>query len=984
MAVLSFGIAVFGVADPAGAHPYLVQTVPGPGELSARAPGSIEIGFTERVILKGSSMRLVGPDGQEVPLGPLRKPKAGEGMAADVKGALSSAVYTVKWATVGDDGHGVDGDFRFGIAAPDGSAPPGAEQLNATGGPGSQNQQNDGPLRLALRWAGLLGASLLLGGSVLASRLRGRLDPHTEAAVAARWRALARLGWVVAAAGAAGAVMAAGASGSGDTGLGLILASSTGRLALIQLAAVAAAAAPALLRPPSPWRDNLLGAVGALYLGAEGAGGHVAALTSWQVLAGLAQAVHLASGAIWVGGLLTLAFAVRAVVPERRPAAWRVSAAAFGPVAAVSAVLVVLTGTLAAIREVDHVYFLRWSAYGRYLLVKLTLVAAMLALGGAVAWTVRRRGDGTLLRRLRPLPRVEAVLGVAVLVLAAALAGNAQGRGRPLPAQRESVLAGPAFADAVVAGGLAQMTLAPAAPGANRFMVLLRPPEDRPDDSGSAAAGETARSAPAPEPEVVEATLRCTCSKQAVRARLTKQSGAAWAADVTLPAEGIWRVSLAADGATALAPVAMRVADDAFPGAPPVVISGTGDLSGRDGRRCRSYQLGLMLAVAFLNADGGVGGRKVVLASSDDAGDPALARKEVAARRRDGVDLAAPCGPAAAAAAEAFGDDVPVILGDARTPPVQGRRIYRQAADPQAEGWAVGRILARSPAFSGASPSPRKVTVVVDDGDPTTDRAVAGLNGALELDPKTAEELEQLPANDLSDVTVDVLRRSPGAPLLPLVEAAMDPKKSGAAFLRSDAPELGAALDQLPTPLVAFHAPVFVPTAAFDEAFVQASKLGRRGDVIALGEVAPDGGESLRYTTAIQGLFAGEQSTIDGLRGYMVGKAITTVLKKDASRDGLARRLQLLGFHSDAQASGWSPGAADAGSWRFFAYKATFIPASLGAVLNDKPSPGRFFSEGAWNRVGTASIGLCEPQTGFAQPPPPCTPRAQGRSKEGS
>ncbi|MCA1841790.1 MAG: ABC transporter substrate-binding protein [Actinobacteria bacterium] len=955
--------------------------MPGPGEISARAPGSIEIGFTERVILKGSSMRLVGPDGTEVALGPLRKPKAGEGMAADVKGALSSAVYTVKWATVGDDGHGVEGDFRFGIAAADGSAPPGAEQLNVTGGPGSQNQQNDGPFRLALRWAGLLGASLFLGGSVLASRLRGRLDPDAEAAVAARWRTLGRLGWVVAAAGAAGAVVASGASGSGDTGLGLILASSTGRLALIQLAVVAAAAVPALLRPPSASRDNMLGAVGALYLGAEAAGGHVAALTSWQVPAGLAQAVHLASGAIWVGGMLTLAFAVWAVAPERRVAAWRVSAAAFGPVAAVSAVLVVLTGTLAAIREVDHVYFLRWSTYGRYLLVKLVLVAAMLALGGAAAWTVRR-GGGTSLRR-RTVPRVEAVLGMAVLILAATLAGNAQGRGRPLPAQRESVLAGPAFANAVVAGGLAQMMLAPAAPGANRFMVLLRSPEDEPGERGGAGANETARSAAVTEPQMVEATLRCTCTKQVVRARLTKQSGAAWAGDLTLPAEGIWRASLAVDGATALAPVAMRVADDAFPGAPPVVISGTADLSGRDGKRCRSYQLGLMLAVAYLNADGGVGGRKVVLASVDDAGDPALARKEVAAQRRNGVDLAAPCGPAAAAVAEALGDDVPVILGDARTPPVEGRRIYRQAADPQAEGWAVGRILARSPAFSEGSPSPRKITLVVDEGDPATDRVVAGLKGALALDPKTAKEMEQLPAQDLSDVTVDVLRRSSGAPLLPLVQSAMDPKQSGAAFLRSDLSDLGAALDQLPNPLVAFHSPVFVPTAAFDEAFIQASKLGRRGDVIALGEVAPDGGESLRYTTLIESLFAGEQSTIDGLRGYMVGKAITTVLKKGASRDGLSRRLQLLGFHSDSQSSGWSPGAPDAGSWRFFAYKATFIPSSLGAVLNDKPSPGRFFSEGAWSRVGTGSVGLCEAQTGFGQPPPPCTPRPQGQPKEG-
>jgi len=965
VAVLAFaGTLLLLGAAPAWAHPYLVQTLPGPGAIVAQPPPAIEIGFTERLVLEGSSLQLLDPDGQPVALGPLHKPKTGPGLAADVKGELHSAVYRVKWAVLGDDGHSSSGDFRFGLAAPDGKAPPGAEQLSVTGGPGSQSQAYESPLRVALRWAGLLGASLLLGGAVLISRLRDRLDPDTDAAVSGRWRTLSRVGWLLIAAGAIAAVLAAAGAGAGAARVAIIFATSTGTLALAQLGAVVVAAVPALVQRATPNRDNLLGMAGAIYLGAEAAGGHVTALTTWRIPAGLAQAAHLAAGAVWVGGLVTLAFAVFGVPVGKRSAAWRVAASAFGPVATVSAAVVVITGTVAAVREVDHLYFLRWSTYGRFLLLKLVLVAAMLVLGGVVGRSLKGRraagGSSPAERLLRP----EAVLGVAVLVLAATLAGSAQGRGQPLPAQRESVLSGPAFANAVVADGLARVVLSPATPGANRLMVIM--------NSDTAGSGdETAR---AGQIRSVEATLSCVCARQPVEALLVKRAGA-WEAELKLPAEGIWRASVAVDGEAGLAPVALRVADDGFPGAPPVVIAAPADLSGRDARRCRSYQLGMLLSMAFLNADGGVDGRKVVIASADDGGDPGRARQLAEQQRRRGVDLAAPCGPGGGSAAEAFGPEVPVVLGDANAAVVKGPRVFRLAADPQAEGWAMGRAVARS-AFTNRPDTPHRISVLVDEGDPTTDRAVVGLKAALALDPKAAEAVEHLPSSNASDVEVDVLRRSAGAPLLPLVRAALDPRRYAAAFLRADPNDLGAALDQLTSEELAGPAAVFVGTRDFDETFYRASKIGRRGDIVVLGEVAPDSGDSFGYTGLLQGLFPGEQATIDGLRGYLTGRAIAKVLKKGAGSAGLAHRLQLLGFFSDALASGWSPAAPDAGSWRFFAYKGSFIPSGL--QPGEKPNPGRFFAGGgAWSRVATANIGLCGPQTGFDGPPPPCTPRPE-------
>jgi hypothetical protein len=173
---------------------------------------------------------------------------------------------------------------------------------------------------------------------------------------------------------------------------------------------------------------------------------------------------------------------------------------------------------------------------------------------------------------------------------------------------------------------------------------------------------------------------------------------------------------------------------------------------------------------------------------------------------------------------------------------------------------------------------------------------------------------------------------------------------------------------------ITLAAAVLVPPRHFDEQFYRGSKLGRRGDISVLGEVAPDSAESLVYTRLVFSLFPGEQPTIDGLRGYMAGLAITKGLAGGASAGGVGRRLQFLGPFSDGVVSGWSPAAPAAGSWRFFLYKGSFIPAGL--IPKANPEPGRFFPEGgAWSRIAIGNIGLCGPQEKVGGPAPQCKPR---------
>lgn len=961
---------------PAWAHPYLVQTEPSPGVALPNTPARIQIGFTEPVVLEGSSLRVEDGEGRAVALGPLRSPREGPGLAADVKSTLGNDVYLVRWSVLSEDGHSSTGDFRFGVNGPNNTPPPNAQLLSATGGPSDQVPESDGPMRIALRWLGLFGASLLVGGAVLLARLRGRLDDEVATAFSARWAQAARLGWVLAAVGSIAAVVAAGGAGSGGFQTSVLLATSTGTVAIARLAGVIIAGLPGLFGRPGPRRDQFLGMSGAFFLGAEAVGGHITAITSgWRFPAIAAQGAHLAAAGMWVGGLGTLAWAVTGVAGPVRPAALRAAAAAFRPVAAVSAAVVIVTGVVASVREVEHRYFLLWSDYGRFLLGKWALVAAMLVIGAVVGRAVseRRRSAGAPGRPVGGLVRTDALLGVAVLVFAATLAGVAQGRGQPLPAQQGSVLAGPAFANTVVGGGLVRVALSPAMPGRNRFTAVLASAVE-----AATAGGVEPSSAPPGEQQTVSVSLVCDCAGEPIEAALTRTAGG-WRGDVDLPEPGVWRASLRMGGGTSLAPVALRVDRGDRPGAPAYEISSIGDLSGAASRRCRSFQLGLVLSLAFDNAEGGVGGRKVVVRSRDDGGDPAEARR--LAEEHRGARLAVPCGPAGAVTAGVLKAHMPVVMADALAPPVDGERIFRLSGDPYAEGWAAGRTLARS-GFVGRPDAPRRMSVVVEADDPAKDRIVAGVRDALALDPAQAAEVEGgTKPESTADVDVVVRTHEPGTPLFPVVQEAVNGDRYTATFLAAEPVALGAALEQLSDLEIVSNGALLVASRAFDETFLRSSRIGRRGDVKIYGEVAPDSGDSLLYTKLVSSIFPGEQSTADGLRGFMAGKAIVAGLAKGSSRDALVEHLKVAnllksevkGGPQDGLVSGWSPAAPAAGSWRFLLFKGSFIPAGL--LPGRSPEPGRYFPEGgAWSRVATGNVGLCGPQLSADGAPPPCGP----------
>jgi copper transport protein len=110
-----------------------------------------------------------------------------------------------------------------------------------------------------------------------------------------------------------------------------------------------------------------------------GAAGH-AAQTSPRGLTLLFDWVHLASGSIWMGGLLGLLVIWRAVPAARRVPALSVVVPRFSNVALVSVILLGATGVGEAIIHMPAVNALWETGFGRALLVKAGLLIGALAL----------------------------------------------------------------------------------------------------------------------------------------------------------------------------------------------------------------------------------------------------------------------------------------------------------------------------------------------------------------------------------------------------------------------------------------------------------------------------------------------------------------------------------------------------------------------------------------------------------------------------
>ena len=388
LCALSFG------AGPASAHAALTSTSPGEGAVVKSAPGDVALTFTEGVLLGRDAVRVLDPKGKRVDAG---KAAHVDGKASTATVALRSGLpkgtYTVAWKAVSEDSHPVSGAFTFSIGAP--------SKTSVKAPTGESGDSAVTTLYGIGRYAAYGGFAALVGACVFAGVCRSS-RPVRKIAVG---------GWAT----LFGATLAllllrgpyANAEGLGKVfdlgGLGDVLDTKPGaallsRLLLLGVAAVflavlfgsytrhtEAAEEDAKRRHDLAFGLGFGGVVVTVGLAATWAMAEHASVGIQRQLAMPVDVIHLVAVGVWLGGLASLAVTLRAGVPIERAAVVRFSRLAFG-----SVVALVLTGLYQSWRQVGSWKALTGTEYGRWLLIKVALVAVLVGIAAfSRRWTSR-------------------------------------------------------------------------------------------------------------------------------------------------------------------------------------------------------------------------------------------------------------------------------------------------------------------------------------------------------------------------------------------------------------------------------------------------------------------------------------------------------------------------------------------------------------------------------------------------------------------
>lgn len=433
LALAALCLLALAPAAPARAHAVLVSTDPADRAALDAAPDAVTLAFNEPVQPVAEAIRMVDGNGAERPLTATTRDTD---VVIDLP-ELTDGAYYVNWRVISADSHPISGVVSFTVGT--GIAPPPTAAAET---------EPDRPWAVqGLNVLGYLGLLAFTGYALFRTAIARDLAPARPRHRILRYSgALAVL--------AAALAIPVGALDLAGRPLGDLfqLEAWTGTVqtgAIAVLAMIGCGVALAYLgtaRSDRPWSTPavLLGTAAAIT--APVLIGHTMAFgPRWLMIA--ADVVHLATAAIWVGGivgigvLMTLLRRGSGSAADTAAVIARFSTWAGYSVAALGASGIAMAWAIH--REWARLFA---SDHGRALLVKLGLVAVALALAGwnryRLVPLVRGRQRGTGLARLRRVVRVETAVLAAVIAVTGVLVNLPPGAEAP-PAAEEPIAQAP-------------------------------------------------------------------------------------------------------------------------------------------------------------------------------------------------------------------------------------------------------------------------------------------------------------------------------------------------------------------------------------------------------------------------------------------------------------------------------------------------------------------------------------------------------------
>ncbi len=434
-ALIALAAAGVALAMPAAAwaHAALLRTSPVASRTVNKPPPDVRLTYSEPIEPRFAIVSVTNAEGRQVTAG---APRGASGQPQTLVTPLERVPegwYLVFWRVISADGHPVRGAFTFAVG-PNPGPPP---QFRVP----SLSETATTPQLLTARWVVFLSFMSAIGLFVLRTLIARPVTLRVRGVSLNALSAAFGMALAVALVATPIYVLIATAQFSLRSAFDLgaivpvVRASSFGRDFLdlelvLGLFGVAAVVSLLVDRPDRPQRSvaELLALGSALATAAAalvlpGLAGHAGQKSPRGVAVPL-DALHLAAGSVWLGGLIGLVVFWFAVARERRVAALAVVVPRFSNVALVSVLALIGSGIGQSLLELPTLASLWETSYGRALLWKIGLLTTALVLASVNLARTKPRleaGESSAALDLRRFVSGEIVLVVGALFAAAVL-----------------------------------------------------------------------------------------------------------------------------------------------------------------------------------------------------------------------------------------------------------------------------------------------------------------------------------------------------------------------------------------------------------------------------------------------------------------------------------------------------------------------------------------------------------------------------------